>query len=139
MINIFKITIISLCSLLLYTNHAHAERYTNISNKQLTQLMKNGVQVYDIRRPEEWKQTGVIPGARLMTYQDANGNLMPWFFERFTKEIPKDKPVVLICRTGNRTSKLAYALHSQYGYSRVYNLQRGIRQWINDGYGTEKQ
>ena len=41
-------------------------------------------------------------------------------------------PVILICRTGNRTSTLARHLVEQMGYTQVFNVRNGISQWIRD-------
>ena len=52
---------------------------------------------------------------------------------RFTEAVSKNEPVILICRTGNRTSALAKHLVEQLGYSQVYNVRNGITQWIREG------
>ncbi|MEN8214266.1 MAG: rhodanese-like domain-containing protein, partial [Pseudomonadota bacterium] len=44
-----------------------APLYTNISNAELTQLLERETTLVDIRRPEEWKQTGIVPGSRMIT------------------------------------------------------------------------
>jgi rhodanese-related sulfurtransferase len=64
---------------------------------------------------------------------DSDGRLLPDFFSRFTGRTGKDEPVVLICRTGSRTRTLARYLVEELGYTRVYNVRSGIRQWITDG------
>lgn len=104
--------------------------YENVDNTQLQTLISQGVPVYDVRRAEEWKQTGVVEGSRLLTWVDGGGRVEPGFFERLAAEAPKDKSVVLICRTGNRTDKLARELMTQHGYTKVYNVTNGITGWI---------
>jgi rhodanese-related sulfurtransferase len=89
--------------------------------------------VIDIRRPEEWRATGVVEGSRGMTFVDTNGRVMPDFLETFTATVDRDQPVVLICRTGNRTDALARYLVEQMGYSQVYNVQDGIMGWLREG------
>jgi rhodanese-related sulfurtransferase len=106
--------------------------YKNLENDQLQIMLKNNVPIYDVRRPEEWKQTGVIEGSHLLTLIDANGQVKPNFLSRFTTEIGKDDSVILICRTGNRTSKLARHLVENLGYTNVFNVEDGITQWIRD-------
>ncbi|WP_342343983.1 rhodanese-like domain-containing protein [Aromatoleum bremense] len=44
----------------------------------------------------------------------------------------KNEPVVLICRTGNRTESVA-GLVDQAGYRRVYTVTKGIAQGIGEG------
>ena len=106
--------------------------YTNVDNTQLKEQVALRVPVYDIRRTEEWRQTGVVEGSRKLTYVDAAGQPNPEFLPRFTAEVGKNDPVVLICRTGSRTDALAREL-AALGYTRVYNVRHGITRWIGDG------
>ncbi|MCA1978901.1 MAG: sulfurtransferase [Thiobacillus sp.] len=106
--------------------------YENVDNAQLKALVAEGVPLYDIRRPEEWQQTGVVEGSRRLTWVDAGGRVQPGFFETLAAEAPKDKPVALICRTGSRTDRLARELMEKHGYTRVYNVRHGITGWIAD-------
>lgn len=107
--------------------------YTNVNNQALESLLTQGVPLYDVRRPDEWRQTGVVEGSRKLTFVDASGRLQPGFLETLTREVGRDEPVVLICRTGNRTDALARHLVEKMGYSRVYNVRDGITRWIGDG------
>ncbi|MHB1083217.1 MAG: rhodanese-like domain-containing protein [Thiobacillus sp.] len=84
--------------------------YTNVDNAGLKALLAQGVPLYDIRRPEEWRQAGVVAGSRTLTYVDASGRANPELLPRFAAEVGKNDPVVLICRTGNRTDVLAREL-----------------------------
>jgi rhodanese-related sulfurtransferase len=104
--------------------------YTNVDNDRLKALLTQGVPIYDIRRPEEWRSTGVVEGSRKLTFVDAGGRPNPEFLPRFTAEVGKDDPVVLICRTGSRTDKLARELMEKQGYTQVYNVRHGITGWI---------
>lgn len=126
-------------SLLAITLSACSEPpYTNLNNGKLETLLGQGVPVYDIRRPLEWQQTGVIEGSRLMTFVDVEGRLLPDFLPRFTEQTNKDEPVILICRTGSRTRALARYLVEHLGYTQVYNVRHGIREWIRDGRAVER-
>ena len=106
--------------------------YTSLDNNQLKALVQQGVPLYDVRRPEEWRETGVVDGSRLLTFVDARGRPLPDFFSRFTAAVGKNDPVILICRTGNRTDVLARHLMEEMGYTRVYNVEHGISRWIRD-------
>ena len=106
--------------------------YSNLDNVQLQSKLEQDIPVYDIRRAEEWRQTGVIEGSRLLTFVDGSGRLKPDFISRFTSVVGKNDPVILICRTGNRTSALARHLVEKMGYTQVFNVRNGISQWIRD-------
>lgn len=106
--------------------------YTNVDNAELKALLAKGVPLYDVRRPEEWRQTRVVEGSRALTFVDASGRPNPDFLPRFTAEVDKHEPVVLICRTGNRTDILAREL-MEMGYTQVYNVRHGITRWIGEG------
>ena len=107
--------------------------YTNVDNQGLERLLQQSVPVIDIRRPEEWRETGVVEGSRGITFVDASGRVTPKFLETFGATVGKDQPVVLICRTGNRTDVLARHLVEQMGYTQVYNVRDGIMGWLREG------
>lgn len=107
--------------------------YTNLDNRGLQDLMAQGVPVFDVRRPEEWRETGVIEGSERLTFIDRMGRVRPDFLPRLTARVGKNDPLILICRTGTRTSQLARYLAEQMGYRKVYNVQHGITQWIQAG------
>ncbi|MDH5368909.1 MAG: rhodanese-like domain-containing protein [Gammaproteobacteria bacterium] len=106
--------------------------YNNLDNKQLKTLLDNGTPIFDVRRPDEWRQTGVINNSKLLTFVNGSGKLNPEFLPRFTSMVSKDDPVILVCRTGNRTSQLARYLVEELGYTNVHNVKNGITQWIRD-------
>lgn len=110
-----------------------ADPVTQIDNRQLQALQATGIPVYDIRREEEWKQTGIIKGSHKLTFVDDKGNLAPGFVKQFTQAISKNDPVILICRTGHRTGVLSSALAGQLGYTKIYNVKNGITSWISEG------
>lgn len=107
--------------------------YENVDNAGLQSLIQQGVPVFDIRRPDEWRQTGVVAGSHKLTYVDASGRPNPSFLAEFSARVGKNDPVVLICRTGNRSDALARTLMDTHGYTRVYNVKDGITRWIGAG------
>ena len=119
--------------LLIITLSACAEPpYSNLDNKQLKAMLEQNVPIFDVRRLDEWKQTGVVEGSKLLTFVDSSGRMNPDFISRFSATVNKDDPVILICRTGNRTSTLARLLVEQMGFTQVYNVRNGITQWIRE-------
>jgi rhodanese-related sulfurtransferase len=112
---------------------------SNIDNDELKRLIAQDVPVIDVRRPEEWAQTGVVDGSHLLTFFDKQGryDLDKWIAE-FSRIAGPDDPFVLICRTGNRTGTISKFLHQQLGYQKVNNVGKGITHWIRQGNPTVK-
>jgi rhodanese-related sulfurtransferase len=85
--------------------------------------------VLDVREPDEFK-TGHVLGARLIPLgklRERIGEL-----ERY-----RDKPVVVVCRSGQR-SATACALLGREGFPQVYNLAGGMNAWQKTGLPLEK-
>ncbi|MEO0982181.1 MAG: rhodanese-like domain-containing protein [Pseudomonadota bacterium] len=76
--------------------------------------------IIDIRRPEEWAETGLPAGAARATLQDED------FVDRILAAVDGDKtaPIALTCRTGRRSERAARQL-SEAGFTKVYNLREG--------------
>lgn len=78
------------------------------------------VTVLDVREPAEFEgPLGHIPGALLVPL----GTLV----ERIG-EVPRDKPVVAVCRAGGRSAQ-ATVLLAKAGFERVANLPGGMLRW----------
>lgn len=106
----------------------------DIDNAELARLSASGVPVIDIRTAPEWRDTGVIPGSRLLTFFDERGQYDAAAWLAQAKNIAKpEQPVIVICRSGNRTQAVSRFLTQQAGYKTVYNVREGIRNWIKDG------
>lgn len=106
---------------------------THIDNEELARLMAAGVPVIDIRTEPEWKETGIVKGSRLMTFFDERGRAdPPAWLAKLTPVARPDQPVILICRTGNRTGVLAKFLDEKVGYTKVYNVKHGIYGWLKE-------
>jgi rhodanese-related sulfurtransferase len=75
----------------------------------------NDATVLDVREPDEWQQ-GTLPEAVLMSQGDV--------VARF-EELPKDKPVLCVCRSGGRSANVA-AFLAFNGYE-VANMSGGMK------------
>ena len=103
----------------------------------LLQAQKDGVVIIDIRREDEWHETGIIEGAETVTAFEASGRVNPDFLDSFRSFVPwPDTPVMLYCRTGNRTTSLGNALIEQLGFTDVTHLSDGITGWVANGQTT---
>ena len=81
--------------------------------------------VLDVRTPAEHAE-GFIPGTHF-NIDVLEGN----YTELALKTLPKDKPVALYCRSGNR-SKNAAKMLSMMGYN-VVELDSGYKAWQESG------
>jgi rhodanese-related sulfurtransferase len=98
---------------------------------------ENGGIVIDIRREEEWKETGILQGSNTITAFTKDGNIHPDFPKKFFDLIDDiDVPILLYCRTGNRTGILGKALIDQIGQTNVSHLSEGIVGWKKQGLPT---
>lgn len=110
----------------------------DIDNAELDRLLKDGVPLVDIRLQKEWEETGIVGGSRLLTYFDEQGRHDDAAWLDKLKPIARpEQPVILICRSGNRTRAASQFLAQQAGYRTVYNVKSGIKGWIAGGKPVE--
>jgi rhodanese-related sulfurtransferase len=88
-------------------------------------MVDGGAYVVDVRQPEEWNQVH-IPGATLIPLGELQSRL---------SEVPKDKPVVVVCRSGNR-SQQGRDILLKAGFDQVTSMAGGVNQWTAAGYPT---
>jgi sulfur dioxygenase len=87
----------------------------------------NDVHIVDVREPDEFNGAlGHVPGARLLPL----GNLM-----KSIGELGKDKPIVVVCRSGARSAQ-ATVLLGKAGFERVANLSGGMLRWRAQRFGV---
>jgi two-component system CheB/CheR fusion protein len=55
------------------------------------------------------------------------------WLEKLAPIAKPDQPVIVICRSGNRTKDVSQLLSQQAGYTKVYNVKSGIKGWIKEG------
>jgi len=79
----------------------------------------------DIRRPDEWRATGIPAGAKRADASQKDG---PAGFLHDVLEITGDRrdvALVLICRTGNRTARARAFLLSK-GFAEIHHVKEGV-------------
>jgi len=114
-----------------------APKLSEIGVDDMITAQKNGALIIDIRRSEEWVETGILEGAKTITAFTETGGLHPEFQAKFFELIPSpDTEVILYCRTGNRTNMLGQALVQQVGLTNVKHLEPGIVGWTKSGQAT---
>ena len=112
--------------------------FASIDNSMLQAKLESGIKLIDIRRPEEWQQTGVVAGSIKATAFDADGKFLPSFVETLTQTVQPGEEFIVICRTGNRTAALSNWLVTRGGYKNVLNHREGITAWIGEGRAVDK-
>lgn len=106
----------------------------DLSPTELMTYQSSGVVIVDIRRNEEWRDTGIINGAKTITAFTKAGSLHPDFQEKFTELVSdQDTPFVLYFRSGRRTGILRDALETSMGFKKAMHLSGGIVGWKKDG------
>lgn len=93
------------------------------------QAKKDELHLVDVRRPDEYHgELGHAPGSELIVL-----DVLPEHID----ELPKDKTVVFICRSGARSGRAA-AFAKEQGLTDVYNMKGGMLLWNELGLETEK-
>ena len=100
----------------------------SISVEEVYEIIKNKEDylIIDVRTKEEYDE-GHIGGATLLPVQELEDRL---------NELPKDKPIIVYCRSGNR-SRTAAGILVNNGFTQVYDMG-GIGDWIAKDYPVEK-
>ena len=98
-----------------------------VSREEARKLLDEGAQLVDVRADHEW-EAGHIAGADHVP--------LPELSQR-VEEIDKDRPVVVYCRGGNRSSMATTAL-ADAGYDAV-KLTEGIVGWERDSLPLEPE
>ncbi|MDQ5968965.1 MAG: phage shock protein [Patescibacteria group bacterium] len=86
------------------------------------QVESNEVFLLDVREVNEW-DLGHIAGAKLISLGNINAET--------TKDLPKDMPIYVYCRSGSRAGQAVTAL-KQLGFSNAINIG-GIIHWQEEG------
>jgi len=103
----------------------------NVDAKNFKSLVdsKTGLLV-DVRTPKEFAN-GHIAGATNIDWKNQEA------FTTKIKAIAKDKAVLIYCRSGHR-SGLATKYLQEKGYTKIYNLETGIKGWKKAALPIEK-
>jgi rhodanese-related sulfurtransferase len=78
--------------------------------------------IIDVRTPAEFKQERIE--------QAVNKPLDS--IEKWVNELPKDKTIYFVCRSGSR-SGIAQRIAAQRGYTDAYNMAGGMIAWRREG------
>lgn len=87
-------------------------------------INNKNIQIVDIRTPKEWEEWSLDNSLKIK-FANEDGTHNVKFISEFKKQVPKDKYIALLCRSGTRTFTCATML-SNLGYSKIINLKGGI-------------
>lgn len=96
-----------------------------INASEAKTMQDAGAYMLDVREQSEWNEMH-MPGATLIPLGQLASRL---------SEVPKDKPVVVVCRSGNRSAQ-ARDLLAQSGFSSVTSMAGGMKAWSSAGLPT---
>jgi rhodanese-related sulfurtransferase len=123
----------ALASTLLFLTACAAD-VARVAPAEAAQLVADGAILIDVRELAEWQESGVAAPALLLPMSDFNGAQADWKpVLAAAKE--KDQTLVLYCRSGNRSGRVAAALAEQ-GY-KVVNAG-GFKDWQAAGLPVRK-
>lgn len=101
----------TLLASLLITAGAYAADVAKVSPAEAARDVRDGKAILvDVREPSEWAESGVAAPAELLPMSDFNGDQKLWkpFLEKNA-----GKTLILYCRSGNRSGKVAAKLAAE--------------------------
>ena len=108
-------------------NDAATTTLASVDPKKAQELIESGATLVDVRLDYEW-EAGHIAGAQRIEMND---------LVAAADSLPKDKPLVFYCRSGNRSSMPAVAFR-EAGYD-AYNVEGGLLAWVEAGLPIEPE
>ena len=85
------------------------------------QAIERGAVLVDVREPDEWKN-GHAPKARHIPLGQLSSR---------ADELPRNREVLVVCRSGSRSARAAKMLSLQRGD--VANVKGGMSAWVRAG------
>ena len=124
----------------LFAGFLSAAELVNITPEQLQTMQKQNALVIDIRTEKEWAESGTIPESIKIQYFDKEGKYdsEQWLTQLNTHRRSSNQPVILVCRSGNRSAKVGTFLTQQLNMGNIYHLQYGMNAWSKEGREIDK-
>lgn len=104
------------------------EGYLWVSTEEAAEKLSDDITIIDVRNQSEWDE-GYLPKSKHLML----GKLIDQI-----DEVPKDKPVLVLCQAGGRAAIAASILKSK-GVQEVYSLTGGYGQWNSEGRQVSKK
>ena len=107
--------------------HLKASQVSTWAKQHSATTPDKPVLVLDVREDWEYNEKH-IPGVLWMPMNTVPNRL---------SEIPKDKEVIVTCRSGNRSGQVVDFLREQ-GFTNIHNMTGGIVAWESAGLPVER-
>ena len=89
-------------------------------------MMQGGARLVDVRTKPELLYVGKVPGTLAIEWQTyPGGRENPEFIAELAAAVPKDTPVMFLCRSGVRSNAAAEAA-TRAGWKEAYNILEGF-------------
>lgn len=95
---------------------------SSVSVDEAYQMYQEGTFVLDVRTPEEWNEFHA-PNTTLIPLDDLASRL---------DELPKDRPILVVCRSGNR-SQTGRDILRNAGFNAT-SMSGGLNEWRASGH-----
>jgi rhodanese-related sulfurtransferase len=99
---------------------------STISVDKAYSMYQEGAFVLDVRTVEEWNEFHA-PGTTLIPLDQLASRV---------DEVPRDRPIVVVCRSGNRSDEGRDIL-LKAGFTQVTSMDGGLNEWRTSGYPIE--
>ena len=129
-----KFILFFICSF--FTVFISAEELGKLSAEQLIAMQKqDNALIIDIRTEKEWNTTGIIPDSHKLQFFSSTGkyDAEKWLSDLNQLKSSPEQTVILVCRSGNRSSMVGEMLTKKMGMKNVHHLSTGIISWIKAG------
>ena len=125
--NRYLVILFVVASVFIYSCNSNVEGEIQVVTAEEMQELSEieEVQLVDIRTPEERKE-GFIANSQNIDYLSPS-------FEQDIDNLDKSKPVIVDCKSGNRSAKCV-AKMKDAGFVKIYDLDGGIAKWKYKGF-----
>ncbi|MBN2116846.1 MAG: rhodanese-like domain-containing protein [Anaerolineales bacterium] len=120
----FLLVIALVVFLILQVGGGDASKTISVSDAY--KAYQNGAFILDVRTPEEWNEYRV-PDTTFIPLEQLPSRL---------GEIPRDRQIIVVCRTGNRSQQGRNILLNA-GFEQVTSMSGGLNKWRASGYPIE--
>ncbi|MET2871653.1 rhodanese-like domain-containing protein [Exiguobacterium profundum] len=111
--------VLALMAIFIFVITSEKDEITRIDVKTLQNKLENEeITLLDVRESSEY-EGGHIEGAVNASLSSLDANQLPY---------PKDEPIYVICRSGNRSAQAASQLQDA-GYKEIYDVSGGMMAW----------